>query len=209
MTPSDSKPARGAAPGQVRGEAARAPAAPLAGDITRLLARWRQGEAAAAAALGPLVFDELHRIAERQFRGEPAGHTLQPTAVLSEAWLKLLEQRVDWRDRDHFFALAAQAMRRILVDHARRRRAAKRELPAVLEEPAGGGEVVDLLALDAALTGLAALDAAQAQVVELKYFAGLTNEEAAQVLGVSLATVKRAWLAARAYLHRSLSDGPR
>ena len=174
------------------------------GDITTLLGRWRQGNAEAADALLPLVFSELHLIAERQFRGERAGHTLQPTAVLNEAWLKLIEQQVDWKDRAHFFGIAAQAMRRILVDHARKRQAAKREAPILLEEPSVEGATVDLVALDTALTALTALDASQARIVELKYFGGLTNEEVADVLGVSLATVKRGWQAARAFLFRAL-----
>ncbi len=175
------------------------------GDITTLLARWRAGSAEAGQKLLPLVFDDLHRIAQRQFQGERPNHTLQPTAVLNEAWLKLIEQQVDWKDRSHFFAIAAQAMRRILVDHARKRSAAKRDAPILLEEPSVEGATVDLVALDDALSKLQALDEAQGRIVELKYFAGLTNEEVAEVVGTSVATVKRNWQTARAFLFRSLS----
>jgi RNA polymerase sigma factor (TIGR02999 family) len=174
-------------------------------EITALLARWRGGEPDVGEQLLPLVFDDLRRIAQRQFRGERDGHTLQPTAVVNEAYLKLVGQQVDWKDRSHFFAIAAQAMRRILVDHARRRQAQKRDAPELLIEPATDAPSVDLVALDAALETLSALDPSQAKLVELKYFAGLTNEEAAEAMGVSLATVKRAWQAARAFLFRALS----
>lgn len=175
-------------------------------DITALLARWRAGSPEAQDALLPLVFEDLRRIARRQFRGEREGHTLQPTAVVNEAWLKLLDQQVDWKDRSHFFAIAAQAMRRILVDHARRRRAQKRDAPEYLVEPSTDAPNVDVLALDAALEELARLDATQVRLIELKYFAGLTNEEVAEAMGSSVATVKRSWQAARAFLYRSLRE---
>ncbi len=177
-------------------------------DITQLLSHWRTSSADVSEQLMPLVFEDLRRIAQRQFRGERPDHTLQPTAVVHEAWLKLLDQHVDWKDRAHFFAIAAQAMRRILVDHARRKQAQKRAAPELLAEPSIDGPRVDLLALDVALEQLAALDPAQARVVELKYFAGLTNEEAAEALHVSVATVKRSWQAARAYLFRALGSAP-
>jgi len=173
-----------------------------AGEITALLAQWRSGKV--HDQLFALVFGQLRRIAANQFKGEREGHTLQPTAVVNEAWLKLVAQQVDFQDRAHFFALAAQAMRRILVDHARQKRAQKREAPTWLEEPSTGGPQVDVIALDVALEKLAALDRAQARVVELKYFGGLTNEEAAEALGTSVATVKRAWQGARAFLFREL-----
>ena len=149
---------------------------PTPGDVTQLLEQWREGKPEAAEALLPLVFDDLHRIAQRQFFGENAGHTLQPTAVLNEAWMKLVDQQVDWKDRSHFFAIASQAMRRILVDHARKKSAAKREAPVLLNEPSIDALDVDLAALDHALVALQKLDPAQGKIGELKYFAGLTNE---------------------------------
>lgn len=178
---------------------------PDSGQITALLAKWRSGSAEAGEALLPLVFEDLRRIAQRQFRGERPNHTLQPTAVVNEAFLKLIGQQVDWKDRSHFFAIAAQAMRRILVDHARRRRAQKRDAPELLVEPSTDAPNVDVIALDDALGKLGELDAGQARIVELKYFAGLTNEEVAEALGVSPATVKRSWQSARAFLFRALS----
>jgi RNA polymerase sigma factor (TIGR02999 family) len=174
------------------------------GDITGLLAKWR-ADPKASEALMPLVFEELRRIAERSFRGERPGHTLQPTAVVNEAFMRLTNQRVDWKDRSHFFGIAAQLMRRILVDHARARRAQKREAPEFLLEPTTDAPNVDLIALDDALGKLGALDEEQARIVELKYFAGLTNEEVAEVMGSSPATVKRAWSSARAFLFRELN----
>lgn len=171
-------------------------------DVTALLKQWRAG--GSSDELFRVVFEQLRRIASSQFRGERSDHTLQPTALVNEAWLKLLGQRADFQDRAHFFAIASQAMRRILVDHARQKRAAKRAAPELHEEPAFDGVDVDVLALDAALEKLAALDAGQARVVELKYFGGLTNEEIAEATGVSLATVKRSWQTARAYLFREL-----
>jgi RNA polymerase sigma factor (TIGR02999 family) len=174
-------------------------------DITGLLKKWREG--GSPDELFTVVFDNLRRIAASQFKGERADHTLQPTAVVNEAWLKLMGQRADFKDRSHFFAIAAQAMRRILVDHARQKRAQKRSAPELYEEPSIDGVTVDVIALDGALEKLAALDHGQAKLVELKYFAGLTNEEAAEVLGVSLATVKRSWQTARAFLYRELQTG--
>ncbi|MBL8909899.1 MAG: sigma-70 family RNA polymerase sigma factor [Archangium sp.] len=171
-------------------------------DITALLKKWREG--GSSDELFSVVFENLRRIAASQFRGENAAHTLQPTAVVNEAFMKLMGQRVDFKDRSHFFALAAQAMRRILVDHARQKRAQKRVAPELHEEPSIDGIDVDVIALDGALVKLAALDEAQAKVVELKYFAGLTNEEVADVMSVSLATVKRHWQTARAFLFREL-----
>ncbi|MFO0594908.1 MAG: sigma-70 family RNA polymerase sigma factor [Myxococcaceae bacterium] len=174
------------------------------GEITALLAQWRTGGPEAGEKLFELVFESLRRIAANQFRGERANHTLQPTAVVNEVWLKLVGQQASFNDRAHFFALAAQAMRRILVDHARQRRAQKRDAPELLEEPSSGAPNVDVLALDDALQKLVALDKDQARIVELKYFAGLTNEEVAEALGTSVATVKRSWQSARAFLFREL-----
>ncbi|MBL8956221.1 MAG: sigma-70 family RNA polymerase sigma factor [Myxococcaceae bacterium] len=178
----------------------------MANEVTELLAKWRAGESGAAEAMFPLVFDELRRIARRQFKGERADHTLQPTAVLNEAWLKLIDQRAEWKNRSHFFAVAAQTMRRVLVDHARKKRAARREAPVLLEEPSTSGDPVDVIALDEALEALGRLDARQVRVVELKYFAGLENEEIAEALDVSLPTVKRDWQTARAFLFRALRE---
>lgn len=173
-------------------------------DITALLRKWREG--GSSDELFSVVFENLRRIAAAQFRGENAAHTLQPTAVVNEAWVKLIGQRADFKDRSHFFAIAAQAMRRILVDHARQKRAQKRIAPELHEEPSIDGIDVDVIALDTALEKLGALDAQQAKIVELKYFAGLTNEEIAELTEVSLATVKRHWQTARAFLFRELEN---
>jgi RNA polymerase sigma factor (TIGR02999 family) len=178
--------------------------------ITRLLADWRRGDEAAAERLLPLVYHELMKIAAIHLRGERAAHTLQPTALVHEAYLRLVDlEQVDWRDRTHFFALASRLMRRILVDHARRRQAVKRspdqDLPPAASEEAGL-RIEELLALDAALDRLAALDERQVRVVELRYFAGLSVEETAQVLDVSPSSVKRDWVSARAWLHLQLSS---
>ena len=175
---------------------------------------WRQGDRTALDRLIPLVYEELHRMAERYLRRERAGHTLQPTAIVNEAYMRLIGRRgVDWQDRAHFFAVAAQSMRRILVEHARRRDAKKRGGEGtqylldtvVLTEP----RAVDLVALDDALAKLSALDPEQGQVVELRFFGGLTEEEAAEVLAVSTKTIQRKWLAAKTFLYRELSSSPR
>jgi RNA polymerase sigma factor (TIGR02999 family) len=188
--------------------AAAAPAPP--GEITRLLLAWRQGDQGALERLIPLVYEELHRMAERYLRRERPGHTLQPTAIVNEAYLRLLgRQSSDWQNRAHFFAVAAQSMRRILVEHARQRDAKKRGGQGsrylldtvVMTEP----RAVDLIAVDDALVKLAELDAEQARVVELRFFGGLTEEETAEVLDVSSRTVKRKWVAAKTFLFRELS----
>lgn len=184
---------------------------PAAKRITRLLADWRRGDEAAAERLLPLVYHELKKIAAIHLRGERAGHTLQPTALVHEAYLRLVDlEQVDWRDRTHFFALASRLMRRILVDHARRRQAVKRspdqDLPPHAASEEAGLRIEELLALDAALDRLAALDERQVRVVELRYFAGLSVEETAQVLDVSPSSVKRDWVSARAWLHHQLSS---
>lgn len=179
-------------------------------DVTAILAAWRAGERGALDRLMPLVYDELRSLAEGYLRRERPDHTLQATAVLHEAYLRLVEKtHPHWEGRVHFFAVAAQVMRRILVDHARERRAAKRGGDAVQvaldADPAAAPaalDLVDLLDLDAALDRLAALDARKGRVIELRYFGGLTEAEAAQVLEVSPATVRldlrlaRAWLLA-------------
>jgi RNA polymerase sigma factor (TIGR02999 family) len=183
--------------------------APESGEITRLLRAWREGESTALDRLLPLVYDELRRLAATRMRGN-RGQTLQPTALVHEAFLRLVGQPIDWQDRGHFFAVASRAMRRIAIDSWRAGGALKRggDAPRVpLEE----GEVavappsVDLMALDAALTRLEAMSPQQARVVELRYFAGLSLEEIAEALGRSRSSVFRDWRAARAWLYRELA----
>lgn len=178
-------------------------------DVTRLLAELQSGQEGAAEALVPLVYAELHALAVHFMRGERDDHTLQPTVLVHDAYLRLVGQRdTSWQSRSHFFGIAAQAMRRILVDHARRTRAAKRDggERVTLDESVAdrSGRTVDLIALDDALARLAALDPRQARVVELRYFSGLDIEQTATVLGISPATVKRDWTFARAFLQREL-----
>ena len=181
-------------------------------DVTALLISWSSGERSAADRLIPAVYDELHRQAARALRREGDEHTLQATALVHEAYLRLVDQRrVEWRNRAHFFGIAAEVMRRVLVDHARARLAAKRgggmqrlTLDEAVEVSSGGGDA-DVLALHDALERLALLDAGQARLVELRYFGGLNIEETADTLGVSPATVKREWALARAWLRRELS----
>jgi RNA polymerase sigma factor (TIGR02999 family) len=183
------------------------------GEVTRLLLEWGRGDRGALDALVPHVYAELRRQADRFLRGQRAGHTLQATALVHEAFLRLVNQtHVSFRDRAHFFAVASRAMRQILVDHARRRLAGKRGGDAtrlVLED--GTASVaprgVDLMALDAALRRLEELDPAQARLVELRFFGGLTVEETAAVLECSPATVKRSWTSARAWLFGELGGG--
>jgi RNA polymerase sigma factor (TIGR02999 family) len=187
--------------------------------VTDTFLRWRSGDASALDDLLPRVYDELRSLADAYMRRERAGHTLQPTALVHEAFLRLLRLPPgSVQNRMHFFALAAQAMRRILADHARRHRAAKRGGNAVhmqIELVEGGAgtlapsDAAEVAAddLDAALDDLATLDPRQARVVELRFFGGLSIEETAEVLSVSSATVKRDWLVARAWLHRELRGG--
>jgi RNA polymerase sigma factor (TIGR02999 family) len=184
-------------------------------DVTTLLHAWGAGDRSALDALVPLVYAELRAQASRALRRESAGHTLQPTALVHEAYLRLADQaRVTLRDRAHFFGVAARCMRQILVDHARVRGAAKRggsadgapvsltlhDADAVSRVPSA-----EVLAIDEALERLAAIDPDQARLVELRYFAGLSIEESAAALGVSAATVKREWAVARAWLRRELT----
>ncbi|MGE0813710.1 MAG: ECF-type sigma factor [Vicinamibacterales bacterium] len=186
----------------------------VAAGASRLLRRAAGGDADAASRLMPLVYDELRRLAAGYLRRERRGQTLQPTALVHEAYVRLVRPSGQaWQGRTHFLAIAAVSMRQILVDRARRRHAAKRGGDAVrltLDEamlPADSrGAEVDLLALDRALDALAALDPAQARIVELRYFGGLTVEETADAVGLSPATVKRHWALARAFLKRTL-DG--
>ena len=180
-------------------------------EVSRLLARWSQGDAEALDALVPLVYDELRRIAGRQLRRERQEHSLAPTALVHEVYLRLVGQtRTNWQNRAQFFGVAAQLMRRILVDHARARGAARRGGSATVvtlqeaEVPVDAAPSVDVLAIDAALTRLAALDADQARLVELRFFAGLTVEEVAALVGRSERTIKREWRLARAWLFREL-----
>lgn len=188
-----------------------APAAETAHDVTRLLVDLQRGTDGAADQLVPLVYDELHKLAVHYMRAERGDHTLQPTALVHEAYIRLVDQRnASWQNRSHFFGIAAQAMRRILVDHARRKRAGKREGgdrvtldESVAEAPQRS---VDLIALDDALNKLASLDPRQARVVELRFFGGLDIEQTAESLGISPATVKRDWTFARAFLQREM-DG--
>jgi RNA polymerase sigma factor (TIGR02999 family) len=178
-----------------------------------LLAAWTAGEAGAGDRLLPLVYEELRTIAARHFRREPAAQTLQPTALVHEAWLRLVDQtRVEWRSRGHFYALASRAMRRILVDRARARAAEKRGGGArriALDDLAAETPVepIDLLALDEALDALTAAGEERVRVVELRYFGGLTIEETGEALEISPATVKRHWSFARAWLATRMDGG--
>ena len=180
-------------------------------EITQLLAEWRDGNQAALDELYPLVYDELHRLARRYMSRERKGHTLQTTALINEAYVRLVDQRsVQWANRSHFFAISAQIMRRILIDHARRHAYAKRGGGAQqvsLDETAtvAPGNLSEFLRLDEALKSLAELDPRRSQVVELKYFGGLNNDEIAGVLKISKNTVTRDWNMARAWLYRQLT----
>jgi len=180
-------------------------------NVTQLLHAWRQGDSGALEELIPLVYEELHRLARRYMGRENTGHTLQPTALVNEAYMRLLDARqVEWQNRAHFFAVSAQMMRRILVDFARSRHNLKHGGDAVqvsLDEAivVSAEPSADLVALDEALKTLATLDPRQAQVVELRYFGGLSIEETAEVLEVSAGTVRRDWSIAQAWLHRELS----
>jgi len=179
-------------------------------EITRLLADWSNGDRQALEKLTPLVYDELRRLAGRYLRQERVGHTLQSTALVHEAYMKLVGQNnVRWQNRAHFFGIAAQMIRRILVDYARARKADKRGAGAErlsLDEAIAlpGGQDLDLVALDDALEGLAKIDARQSRLVELRFFAGLTIEETAEVMQMSLATAKRDWVSAKAWLSREV-----
>lgn len=184
---------------------------PSAEEITGLLLAWGNGDKAAFDRLIPLVHSELRRLAHRQMRRERSGATLQTTALVNEAYLRLIDyERTAPRDRAHFFAIAAQAMRRILVDRARTRRSAKRrsgEKVSLEDVAAAPNErTADLVALDDALTALSAIDPRKSQVVELKYFGGLTIQETADVLGISTPTVEREWQTAKIWLFRQISN---
>ena len=184
------------------------------GEVTVLLQRIGAGDASAVEALVPLVYAELRRIADVKLRSEREGHTLQPTALVHEAYLRLVDQtRVEWRDRSHFFGVAAQTMRRVLVDHARARLAAKRGGGSVSsgldgeEAPAREPMLEEALLVNTAIDRLEKLDPKQARVVEMHYFGGLTMQETADALGVSRRTVHRDWAMAKAWLQRELAQG--
>lgn len=178
------------------------------GDVTALLIAWRNGDEAALARLTPIVYNELHRLAGRYMRREQAGHTLQTTALLNEAYLRLVDSsRVRWQNRAHFYAVAAQLMRRILVDFARHRNYRKRGGDwhrVMLSEGIPERQDVDLAAVNDALDQLERLDARKARVVELRFFGGLSLEETAEALNVSTDTIGRDWRAAKAWLTREL-----
>ena len=182
--------------------------------ITDLLSRWSEGDGSARDALVPLVYDELRRIARKKLSQERGGdHTLQPTALVHEAYLRLVSRKpVTWQGRTHFFALAAQMMRQILVDHARMQNAAKRgggTYTVLLDEAKDVAKDanLNLIRLDDAMKRLASLDARQCQIVELRFFGGLSIEETAQLVDISPATAKREWATARVWLHRALEEG--
>jgi RNA polymerase sigma-70 factor (ECF subfamily) len=178
-------------------------------DVSQLLRAWSQGEQAALDKLTPVVYKELHRLARHYMKRERAGHSLQTTALVHEAYTRLVDyKRMQWQDRAHFFAVSAQLMRRILVEHARRKNLKRGAgLPHVSLEEAGGvavGRSTELVALDDALNSLARLDPRKVQVVEMRFFGGLSVEETAQVLKVSAITVMRDWSTAKAWLYREL-----
>jgi RNA polymerase sigma-70 factor, ECF subfamily len=178
--------------------------------LTQLLLDWRNGDQAALEQLIPLVYSELRRLARNYMRRERTGHTLQTTALINEAYMRLVDQKVSWQNRAHFFGVAASLMRRILLDHARTQLAAKRggqQVQVSLSEAAGIAEsrTSQLIALDEALSNLAAIDARKSRVIELRYFGGLTIEETAEALAVSHTTVEEDWKMARAWLRREMS----
>jgi RNA polymerase sigma-70 factor (ECF subfamily) len=186
--------------------------------VTELLVNWSQGNADARDALVPVVYDELRRIARRHLWRQRPDHTLQSAALVNEAYLRLVHQKSpQWQNRAHFFGVAAQAMRHILVDYARSRYAAKRGGGApqftldtkIALAQQGKEEDVDLVALDDALNTLAALDPRQSRIIELRFFGGLSIQDTAVVLGISPATVKREWAMARMWLHREMIKDPR
>lgn len=185
----------------------------MTGNITQLLVKWSDGDQSALDQLMPMVYDELRQLARSYLRRRGDQHSLQPTALVNEAYLRLVNQRqVNWQNRAQFFGLAAKLMRDLLVDHVRNRRAAKRgggeyhlSLTVADQNPGQTGSEIDLIALDEALTRLAALSSQQSKIVEMRFFGGLTIPETAEALGISHATVEREWSAARAWLYSQLS----
>jgi RNA polymerase sigma factor (TIGR02999 family) len=187
-------------------------ATPSPKEVTQLLIDWGNGDQAALDKLIPLVYDELRRLAGRYMRRESQGHTLQTSALINEAYLRLIDQKnVRWQNRAHFFGVAAQLMRRILVDHARSRLREKRgggaQMVSLVEQPGVSKEISEVIALDIALNNLADMDPRKSQIVEMKFFGGLTTEEVAEVLKVTSRTVEREWRKAKAWLHRAISKG--
>jgi RNA polymerase sigma factor (TIGR02999 family) len=180
--------------------------------VTRLLVDASAGKQDAVNALFPIVYAEMRRLAASYLRRERPGHTLQSTALVHEAYLRLINQKVSWQNRAHFLGIAAQTMRRILLDHAKRRIAAKRgggQLTLRVDESviAGKGRDLNLIALDKALSELEKIDPIRSRIVEMRFFGGLSNEEAAEVLGVSAPTVQRQWAGARAWLFQAMKTG--
>ena len=181
-------------------------------DVSALLRAWNDGDQHALQALTPIVYEELHRLARLYLRRERSGHSLQATALVNEAYMRLADYtRMQWQDRAHFFAVSAQVMRRILVDHARRhnvkrgRGVLRVPLEDVVAMAPGENAGTDLVALDEALIGLTRIDPRKAQIVEMRFFGGLTVEEIGEVLKVSTGTVKRDWRAAKAWLYQELT----
>src|SRR5215208_7824569 len=187
------------------------PDQPLPTEVTVLLAKARSGDSSALADVFPLIYDELRRLAQQQLQREPDGHTLSPTALVHEAYMRLIDySRMEWTGRSHFLAVAATAMRRILVDHARGHRSTKRggELRRIPLESIdlGAEDRADVLvAMDEALDRLKEVDARQARVVECRFFGGMTEEETAEALGIGLRTAKRDWAKAKSWLHREIA----
>src|ERR1700693_3908419 len=186
--------------------------APPGGEVSGLLRAWGDGDRGALDKLTPIVYDELHRLARRYMRGERPGHSLQTSALVNEAYMRLVDYKgMQWQNRAHFFAVSAQLMRRILVEHSRRHNLKRGGgvLHVSLEETAivGGDRAADLIALDDAMVALARLDPRKVQVVEMRFFGGLSVEETAEVLSVSSVTVMRDWSTAKAWLYRELTGG--
>jgi len=188
------------------------PGEPAAEDISTLLRAWSDGDQSALERLSPVVYGEPHRLARRYMKGERSGHSLQTTALVNEAYMRLVDyERMQWQNRAHFFAVSAQLMRRILVEHARRhnlkRGGGVQHVSLDHAALVDSDQDADLVALDDAMNGLARIDPRKVQVVEMRFFGGLSVEETAEVLKVSPVTVKRDWRAARAWLYRELTGG--
>lgn len=187
-------------------------AQPSPSQVTQMLQRWGAGDERALDDLFPVVYDELRRLAKHYMRSERKGHTLETGALVNEAYVRLIgEDHIEWRSRSHFYAIAARTMRRILVDHARTRGYQKRGGDVTMDPLEAALHVsedppLDLVALDQALTALAQIDAQKTELVELRFFGGLTNEEIAELQGTSLSSVERQWRLARAWLYKALTD---
>jgi RNA polymerase sigma factor (TIGR02999 family) len=186
--------------------------APSPKEVSRLLIDWGNGDQAALDELIPLVYDELRRLAGSYMRRESQDHTLQTSALVNEAYMRLVDQKnVQWQNRAHFFGVAAQLMRRILVDHARSRSRVKRgggiQMVSLADQAGVSKEAAEVIALDDALTNLAEMDQRKSQIVEMKFFGGLTTEEVAEVLKITTRTVEREWRKARAWLNRAITKG--